>query len=105
MSQTIGAIDAARGIGQALRLDDLPYEAAQHAHGKPFGEFLTDALGDVNRLQQEAGQKVQAFATGGNLDVHEVMIATEMASTALALTAQVRNKVVDAYNELMHMQV
>jgi flagellar hook-basal body complex protein FliE len=107
MSQGISAIPSGlvRGAEQAFRLDDMPYEAAPRPEGKPFGEFLTEAIGDVNRLQQVAGDKVQAFATGGNLDVHEVMIAMEQASTALALTTQVRNKLVDAYQELMHMQV
>jgi flagellar hook-basal body complex protein FliE len=107
MSQdfSISGLDAVRGSSQFLRLDDTPYEAARATEGKPFGQFLTEAIGDVNSLQQQAGEKVQSFATGGNLDVHEVMIATEQASTALALTTQVRNKLVDAYQELMHMQV
>ena len=107
MSQdfSISGLDSIRGAGQLLRLDDMPYEAARVTDGKPFGEFLSEAIGDVNKLQQQAGEKVQSFATGGNLDVHEVMIATEQASTALALTTQVRTKLVDAYQELMHMQV
>lgn len=73
--------------------------------GKSFGQFLTDALGDVNCLQQNAGQVVQKFAAGAPMDVHQVMIAVEQASTALALTTQVRNKLVDAYTEIMHTQV
>ncbi len=107
MSQGIGSIGAVGAVNPAkvMRLDDLPYEAAHAQPGKGFGEFLTEALGDVNRMQQQAGDKVQKFATGGNLDVHEVMIAMEQAGTALALTTQVRNKLVDAYQELMHMQV
>ena len=102
----ISPIDPMRAATKAMRLDDIPYEAA-HAdvnQGKPFGQFLTEAIGDVNRLQQQAGDKVQAFATGGSLDVHEVMIAVEQAGTALALTTQVRNKLVDAYQEIMHMR-
>ena len=89
----------------SLRLEDNPLEPSSAGDGKSFGQFLTDAIGDVNLLQQQAGEKVQSFATGGDMDVHEVMIALEQASTALALTTQVRNKLVDAYQELMHMQV
>jgi flagellar hook-basal body complex protein FliE len=75
------------------------------AGDKSFGQFLTDALGDVNALQQNAGQMVQKFATGGQMDVHQVMIAMEQASTAMALTVQVRNKLVEAYQEIMRTQV
>jgi flagellar hook-basal body complex protein FliE len=103
MSQGISGVGGVASLG--FRPDDLRIEEPTKSDGKPFGEFLTEALGDVNRMQQQAGEKVQTFATGGNIDVHEVMIAMEQASTALALTTQVRNKLVDAYQELMHMQV
>jgi flagellar hook-basal body complex protein FliE len=83
----------------------LPIPGGETQDGKTFGQFLTDALGGVNDLQQHAGQVVQKFATGAPMDVHQVMIAVEQASTALALTTQVRNKLVDAYTEVMHTQV
>jgi flagellar hook-basal body complex protein FliE len=83
----------------------LPVPGSETQDGKSFGQFLTDALGDVNALQQNAGQTVQKFATGAPMDVHQVMIAVEQASTALALTTQVRNKLIDAYTEVMHTQL
>jgi flagellar hook-basal body complex protein FliE len=82
----------------------LPIPGAQSGE-KSFGQFLTDAIGDVNALQQNAGQMVQKFAAGGQMDVHQVMIALEQASTAMALTVQVRNKLVEAYQEIMRTQV
>jgi len=72
---------------------------------KTFGEFLTEAIGDVNQRQNEAGQMVERYATGEQIDVHQVMIAMEQAGTALQLTTQVRNKVVEAYQEVMRIQV
>lgn len=73
--------------------------------GKSFGEVLGNALGQVNKLQNDAEQASVNLAAGKIQDVSEVVIATEKATVALQLTMQVRNKVVDAYQEIMRMQV
>lgn len=73
--------------------------------GKSFGEFLSDALNNVNQLQNDAKQASLNLAAGKLQDISEVTIAAEKASVALQLTMQVRNKVVDAYQEVMRMQV
>ncbi|WP_094607611.1 Flagellar hook-basal body complex protein FliE [Sporomusa silvacetica DSM 10669] len=72
---------------------------------KTFGEFLDEALNNVNQLQNEASQASINLATGKIQDIAEVTIAAEKATVALQLTMQVRNKVVDAYQEIMRMQV
>lgn len=72
---------------------------------KPFGEFLKDALNNVNSLQNESKQASLNLAAGKIQDIAEVTIASEKAAVALQLTMQVRNKVVDAYQEVMRMQV
>lgn len=72
---------------------------------KSFGEFLSDALNSVNQLQQDASQASLNLAAGKIQDISEVTIAAEKATVALQLTMQVRNKVVDAYQEVMRMQV
>lgn len=72
---------------------------------KSFGEFLTDALNNVNDLQNEARQASMNLAAGKIQDISEVTIAAEKATVALQLTMQVRNKVVEAYQEVMRMQV
>lgn len=72
---------------------------------KSFGEFLTDALGDVNKLQASSAQASFDLAAGTLQDVSQVTIATEKANIALQLTMQVRNKMIDAYQEVMRMQV
>jgi flagellar hook-basal body complex protein FliE len=83
----------------------LPIPSPNEEGGKTFGEFLLEALGGVDSLQQQAGQMVQRFALGEPLDVHQVMIALERASTALALTVQVRNKLIEAYQEIMRTSI
>ncbi|SFL72037.1 flagellar hook-basal body complex protein FliE [Pelosinus propionicus] len=72
---------------------------------KNFGEFLTDALGEVNSLQQNATKASFDLAAGKLQDISQVTIAAEKATIAMQLTMQVRNKVVDAYQEIMRMQV
>jgi flagellar hook-basal body complex protein FliE len=72
---------------------------------KNFGEFLTDALGEVNSLQQNAAKASFDLAAGKLQDISQVTIAAEKATIAMQLTMQVRNKVIDAYQEVMRMQV
>ncbi len=70
-----------------------------------FGEILSHALNDVNKLQLNAQQTSVDLAAGKVQDISEAVIATEKATIALQLTMQVRNKVVDAYQEIMRMQI
>jgi len=72
---------------------------------KNFGEFLTEALGEVNNLQHQSAKASFDLAAGKLQDVSQVTIAAEKASIAIQLTMQVRNKMIDAYQEVMRMQV
>lgn len=73
--------------------------------GQEFAAFFQKALGEVNKLQFEADEASKKLATGKVEDIAPVVIAAEKASIALQLTVQVRNKVIDAYSEIMRMQV
>lgn len=75
------------------------------ASSDSFGKLLTDALNQVNELQAQAEQAGVDLAAGKSTDIHTVMIATEKANLAVELTVQVRNKVIDAYQEMMRMQI
>lgn len=70
-----------------------------------FKELLASAVETVNDLQMNADRMTRKLATGEVKDIHSVMIAVEEANIALELTVQIRNKVVDAYQEIMRMQV
>jgi flagellar hook-basal body complex protein FliE len=89
----------------------LPIIGSESKLNKPlnssetFGQIFSRAIGDVNNLQQQAGQASIDLAAGKIQDVSEVVIASEKAAIALQLTMQVRNKVIDAYQEIMRMQV
>lgn len=71
-----------------------------------FAQTLMDVLKEVNGSQQSAMQVQNDFMTGRqSVDYHDLMIAMERASTAMNLTMAVRNKVLEAYQEISHMQV
>lgn len=70
-----------------------------------FGETLSQAVKDVNTLQGEAGKAIERMVTGEATDLHEVMIAAEKAKTSFELLMEIRNKTIDAYREIMRMQV
>lgn len=70
-----------------------------------FQDFLKESLSQVNNLQVDAENKNVLLATGKIENIHDVTIASSKAKLALDLTLAVRNKVVDAYREIMRMQV
>lgn len=78
-------------------------EDAPAALADSFGQMLSDALKQVNDLQVQADDLAQKLATGQISDVHTVTIASEKATLALQLTLQIRNKAVEAYQEIMRM--
>ncbi len=70
-----------------------------------FGQMLSSAIAEVNQAQVNSADMTARFAAGDKIDVHQVMIAAQEASTALNLALQVRNKLVDAYQEVMRVNV
>jgi flagellar hook-basal body complex protein FliE len=72
---------------------------------KTFADTLKDAVGQVNTLQKVSDQKAQDLATGKTTDIPDVMMAAEKADIALRMMVQVRNKIIQAYEDVMKMQV
>jgi flagellar hook-basal body complex protein FliE len=70
-----------------------------------FGDLFKKALQEVNAAQKESEKKTTELVMGEGTDIHEVMIASQKASLSLQLTVQMRNKAVEAYQEIMRMQV
>lgn len=73
--------------------------------GGSFGTLLQQAVDHVNGAQHDADAAARALALGQASSVHDTMIAMEKADVSLRLTTRVRNKVVEAYQEMMRMQV
>jgi len=70
-----------------------------------FSTFLNESLEKVNLLEKQSEEYNVKLVTGELDNIHEVMIAAQKADIALQLTMQIRNKVIDAYKEIMRMQI
>ncbi len=70
-----------------------------------FGEILKDAISTVNELQKQSDQEIQKLMTGESQDLHNTVIAMQKADLSFQMMMQVRNKIVQAYQEIMRMQI
>jgi flagellar hook-basal body complex protein FliE len=82
----------------------LAKSGVQAAAPAPFSDLLTDAVGQVNQLEDQARVAVDGLITGSGVDVHQAMIATQKASMTFELALAVRNKAVQAYQQVIGMQ-
>ena len=88
-----------------LRADNMKKDSGAVEGAPSFADTLKKAVEEVNTLQQTADTKMQQLATGESKNIPDVMIAAEKADVALKLMVKVRNKIIDAYQEIMKMQV
>jgi flagellar hook-basal body complex protein FliE len=70
-----------------------------------FEDVLKSYLNQTNDMQLDADAAIQDLITGKNTDIHSVMITTEEAKQSLELAVEIRNKLVDAYQEIMKMSI
>jgi flagellar hook-basal body complex protein FliE len=70
-----------------------------------FASVLKKSLTEVNQMQQKADAAITALATGDKVSLHDTMIAMEQADVSFRLMMQVRNKIVEAYQEILRIQV
>jgi len=78
--------------------------AAKPGEGASFADSLKDAVSDVDNLSLDARYKVSSLIENSGADVHDAMIAVEKADLSFQLMLQVRNKVVQAYQQIAGMQ-
>ena len=86
------------------------YSISNISEGSGAGEMMENfkrgfgsALNAVNQKQHAAQKALETFATGGNIDVHEVMIAAEKSSLSMQMALQMRNRMISFYNEFKNM--
>jgi flagellar hook-basal body complex protein FliE len=90
----------ASGSQSTIKSTTTPFDAQ-----KSFASVLKDSINQVNQSQLEADTMTEKLAQGQNVDLHQVMIAQQKANITLQATLEIRNKVIDAYQEMMRMQV
>ena len=90
-------------------VDDATAEGAGagavHGEGSGFGSMLADQLGKLEGMQNEAADASQALATGQATDPEAVVMAVERARLSMQLASTLRNKAVEAVNDVFHTQV
>ncbi len=70
-----------------------------------FGNVLQEAIGKLNDTQNQSDIMTNKLANGENVELHQVMITAQKASVSMQLAMEVRNKVIEAYQEVMRMQM
>ncbi|WP_405102203.1 flagellar hook-basal body complex protein FliE [Oceanobacillus sp. FSL H7-0719] len=96
MPSTVNAVN-----NQQISVDKLTPAAAQ----SNFADTLKGAIENLNQLQNESDHMTEALASGESVDLHNVMVTAQKASITLETTVQVQQKAIDAYNEIMRMQI
>jgi len=102
MQQHVGTAGTA-APAQPLATEKTPGDKSGQVLGPNFAEQLADFVGGVDKTQKSAEHKAEEFAVGHQNDIHGTMIAVEQAEISLHLLANVRNRVVDLYREVMRM--
>lgn len=98
----MNGIESGFGMGKAFPATAI---AKQASPAEGAGKFFSELVSKVNDLQTKSDASIQGLASGENKNLHEVMISMEKASVSFLFMSQVRNKAVEAYQEVMRMQV
>lgn len=83
----------------------VPQNRDSQKNSTGFGEVLKDAISTANELQKQSDQEIQKLMTGESQDLHTTVIAMQKADLSFQMMMQVRNKIVQAYQEIMRMQI
>jgi flagellar hook-basal body complex protein FliE len=75
------------------------------ATDKPFKDFMLESINQVNTMQQDADKAVQQLVTGGDANAAEVLTAVQKADMSFRLMMQIRNKLVQAYQEVNNIRI
>jgi flagellar hook-basal body complex protein FliE len=94
-------------ISPNLQVSEIhkPTSSGADKGGTGFGDILKDAISTVNELQKQSDREIQKLMTGESQDLHTTVIAVQKADLSFQMMMQVRNKIVQAYQEIMRTQV
>jgi flagellar hook-basal body complex protein FliE len=98
-------INKINGYEKVLDFDKNAIKSVESNDKNSFGDLLTKSLNQVNQLQLDNDEYKQMLVFGQVDNLHDVAIATEKANVALQITMSIRNKVVEAYREIMRIQI
>lgn len=100
---TVGGVNVSNASSTySLNLEDANSKQKDDVIQK-FGKYLENAVNSVNDLQLESKQTAEDFAVGKTDNIHQVMLVGKKAEVAFQLMAQIRGKIMEAYNEIMKL--
>jgi flagellar hook-basal body complex protein FliE len=82
-----------------------PNQATGTTAPQSFSEMMAASIKEVNNMQVEANKAMEKLASGKTKNVSEVLLAADQAETAFKMMNQIRTKVIEAYKEIMRMQM
>jgi len=92
-------------LSQRIAQSEGVHSEPSTVSGRSFGEILKDSVEKANLDQHQADTAIKELVAGRSKNIHETMLSIEKADSSLKLMMQVRNKILDAYKEIMRMQV
>ncbi len=84
---------------------EIKKDESKKVEGDSFAEILKKSLDEVNKLQNRADESIKDIAAGKMDNIQDAVMAIEKADISLKLLTEIRNKAIEAYKEVMRMQV
>jgi flagellar hook-basal body complex protein FliE len=99
--------DVMVGLSPNMQLPEIPHARGikESAPSESFGDVLRSAISTTNALQKQSDLEIQKLITGESQDLHATLIAVQKADLSFQMMMQVRNKLMQAYQEIMRTQV
>ena len=108
---SIGDKNASKStISQQVGLDSINAQKIENLSptakmANSIGQGFSKGISEVSNLGKQAEEAFETFATGGDISVHEVMIASQKSGLAMQMAIQLRNQMINAYNEFKNMSI
>lgn len=104
MSEPTGRItQLLPGLAEQVGLPPIKPAAVEPQSGEKFTDMLSSMVNSVNELQSASAGAQQAMMNGDAVELHQVMIKAEEAGLSMDFLLEIRNKLVNAYNDIMRM--
>ena len=87
------------------KMPTMPSTPGVEGQGDSFKNFLVDSIHQVNSMQQQADKQVESLFSGGDVNPAEVLTAVQKADLAFKMMMQVRNKLVQVYQEVRDVRI
>jgi flagellar hook-basal body complex protein FliE len=103
LTSASGDLQRLIGRSNSIKPSNSDHPDVEGVENTSFADVLSNAMGDVQSKQDLADEAIRKLATGEVQDVHQVMVAFEQARLSMQMLTEVRNKLVEAYQEVSRM--